>query len=63
MKPRGGGVTLDVKLRIDVNREPRTLTWDPAVLRSFVGKLALVPEGVSASDYLQRNREAAGFAD
>lgn len=50
-------------LRIDVNRELRPLTWDPDVLRSFVGKLALVPEGVSASDYLQRNREAAGFAD
>lgn len=50
-------------LRIEVDREPRSLTWDPGVLRSFVGNLALVPDGMSLSDYLQRNREAAGFAD
>lgn len=50
-------------LRVDVDREPRALSWDAAVLRSFVGKLALVPEGMSASEYLQRNREAAGFAE
>lgn len=50
-------------LRVEVEREPRPLTWDPAVLRSFVGKLALVPEGMRVDAYLQRNREAAGFAD
>jgi hypothetical protein len=50
-------------VRIDVDREPRHLAWDPGVLRSFVGGLALVPQGVSLADYLQRNREAAGLAD
>jgi hypothetical protein len=50
-------------LRLEVDREPRALEWDPGVLRSMVGKLALVPEGASIGDYLQRNREAAGLAD
>lgn len=50
-------------LRIDVEREPSALRWDPGVLRSMVGSLSLVPEGASAGDYLQRNREAAGLAD
>ena len=50
-------------LRIDVERAPLQLAWNPEVLRSFVGTLALVPDGVSAADYLQRNREAAGIAD
>lgn len=50
-------------LRIEVAHEPRSLAWDPGVLRTLVGSLALVPDGMSASDYLQRNREAAGLAD
>lgn len=50
-------------LRIDVNHEPRQMTWDGAVLRSFVRGLDLVPQRVSLADYLQRNREAAGLAD
>ncbi len=50
-------------LRVEVEQLPRLLPWDPGVLRSLVGKLALVPAGVNVSDYLQRNREVAGFAD
>lgn len=49
-------------LRMDVRAAPRPLAWDPAVLRGYVGKLRLVPRGMTASDYLERNREAAGFA-
>ena len=50
-------------LRMDVKTKPRPLTWDPALLRGYVGKLTLVPKGMTASDYLERNREAAGLAD
>jgi len=50
-------------LRIEVAHEPRPLDWNPDALRSWVGKLSLVPDGTSVGDYLQRNREAAGFAD
>ena len=50
-------------LRIDVDHAPLRLAWNPDTLRSFVGSLKLVPDGVSATDYLERNREAAGFAD
>jgi len=50
-------------LRIEVSGAPRALAWDPALLRSYVGKLSLVPKGMSAGDYLERNRKAAGLAD
>lgn len=50
-------------LRIEVQEAPRALSWDPSILRSYVGTLSLVPKGMSASDYLERNRKAAGFAD
>jgi hypothetical protein len=50
-------------LRIEVSQAPLALAWDPSVLRSYVGKIKLVPPGMSASDYLQRNREAAGVGD
>ena len=50
-------------LRMDVKTKPRPLIWDPALLRGYVGKLTLVPKGMTASDYLERNREAAGLAD
>lgn len=49
--------------RIDVSEAPRALAWDPTLLRSQVGKLSLVPSGMSASDYLESNRKAAGIAD
>ena len=49
-------------LKMDVSATPRPRAWDPAVLRGLVGKLRLVPQGMSVSDYLERNREAAGFA-
>jgi len=50
-------------LRIDVNRQPRQMTWDGGVLRSLIRSLVLVPAGMTLADYLQRNREAAGLAD
>jgi hypothetical protein len=50
-------------LRLEVQDAPRLLAWEPAILRSYVGHLSLVPHGMTASDYLQRNREAAGLAD
>ena len=50
-------------LRMDVRATPRSLAWDPALLRSYVGKLSLLPKGMTASDYLERNRQAAGLAD
>ncbi len=50
-------------LRIDVPEAPRELSWNPSILRSYVGALSLVPKGASASEYLERNRKVAGFAD
>jgi hypothetical protein len=50
-------------LRMDVRPEPQFLVWDPSILRSHVGTLSLVPEGMSVRDYLERNRKAAGLAD
>lgn len=50
-------------LRIDVYRAPSVLSWDPAILRSYMGKLSLVPKGMTASEYIESNRKAAGLAD
>jgi hypothetical protein len=50
-------------LRIEVREAPRALAWDPSILRSYVGALSLLPEGMSVGDYLERNRKAAGLAD
>lgn len=50
-------------LRLEVQDSPKALAWEPTVLRSYVGHLSLVPHGMAVSDYLQRNREAAGLAD
>jgi hypothetical protein len=49
-------------VRMDVRTAPHALVWDAGVLRSYVGKLRLVPEGMTVSGYLERNREAAGLA-
>jgi len=50
-------------LRVEVYRVPRVLAWDPATLRSYVGRLALVPQGMSAREYVEKNRMVAGLAD
>lgn len=33
--------------------------FDPSILRSYVGKLQLVPEGMSVGSYVKRNRKAS----
>jgi hypothetical protein len=50
-------------LQIEAREVPRALAWDPSILRSYVRTLPLVPKGMSVSDYLERNRKAAGLAD
>ena len=48
-------------IRLDVSSTPKLLLSDDSTLRSFVGTMNLVPAGMSASQYLARNREAAGL--
>lgn len=49
--------------RLDVSEEPIPLPFDAELLRSYVHRLLLVPAGLTAAEYLHRNREAAGLAD
>jgi hypothetical protein len=50
-------------LRIEVNKAPRELVFDRDALRGAVQSIDLLQPGVSVSEYVQRNREAAGIAD
>lgn len=47
--------------KIDVSSLPRVLSCDEELLRSSVGKMKLVPKGMTAAQYLVKNREAAGL--
>jgi len=50
--------------RLDnISEDPVPLPFDPGVLRSYVRRLSLIPAGLTAHEYLRRNREAAGLAD
>ena len=49
--------------KIDIASLPAPLVPDGPRLRSYVGSIELVPKGLTASEYLQRNREAMGFSE
>lgn len=50
-------------LRMELRQAPAMLSWDPALLRAYVGKLSLVPKGLAVDEYVQRNREESGFEE
>jgi len=49
--------------KVEVNDLPTELIPNGPRLRSYVGGLELVPKGLTASEYLQRNRKAMGFGE
>lgn len=50
-------------LRIVLTQAPESLEFNAAALRSQLRRVALVPSGMSAEEYLRINREAAGFVE
>jgi len=66
VKVRGKGFFAPVglyPLRVESTEAPVPLNCDADLLRSYVRKMNLVPSDMTVAEYLQRNREAAGFAD
>jgi len=49
--------------RLDVSEQPVAMPFDPALLRSYIRRLSLIPAGLTVQEYLRRNREAAGLAE
>ncbi len=49
--------------KVEVDSLPTELIPNGPRLRSYVGGLELIPKGLTAAEYLQRNREAIGFSE
>jgi hypothetical protein len=49
--------------KIEIDSLPTELSVNGPRLRSYVNGLEIVPKNLSASEYLQRNREAMGFIE
>lgn len=49
--------------KVEVDSIPTELIPNGPRLRSYVGGLELVPKGLTAAEYLKRNREAIGFSE
>lgn len=50
-------------LRIILTKAPEPLVFNVEALRSYLRKTSLVPPGMTSEEYLQANREAAGFVE
>lgn len=48
-------------MRLVATQPPVGLTFEPKTLRAFVRRMDLLPRGMSVSEYIQRNRRAAGL--